>query len=173
MSNNNQFAWAEVRTERTGRHGWTVIGTRVPTRGWDVVVTRVRTHSTERKQTRKGVDAWNAATRAKPTSTGEDEALALARQIRANASADEPEDGILLIFTEVDALLRRRAFAVCDRVLAEDFSTLPVVHLLALLSITVAARGELHEREHFVRRVRARLSKEEPSRVERLLVGLE
>jgi hypothetical protein len=159
---NSHFAWAGVRTEQIGQRA-----------GWPVIVSRVPTGPRKPRQTHKRNVAWklNAIIGAP---SAEEEAVALARRIRANASAEEPDEGILLIFTEVDALLRRGEFRVCDRLLAEDFSTLPVVHLLALLSITVAARDELvHEREGFVRRVRDRLSKDDPSRVDRLLVGLE
>jgi hypothetical protein len=99
-------------------------------------------------------------------------ASALASKIRERASED-PDEAVFFIYREVDALLRHGAFRVCDLLLTEDFSTLKTVHLLALLSITSPARGELNCRGDFAKLVRARLSQTEGSRVEELLAGIE
>src|SRR5262245_40589331 len=65
----------------------------------------------------------------------------LLERVRECANAEEPDDGIALIYTEVDALLRRGAFPEVDALLgAVDASSLPVVHLLAFVSITCAAK---------------------------------
>lgn len=101
------------------------------------------------------------------------EAVALVEQIRKVAREDEPEDGILLIYTSFDSLLRQGKFAVCDLVLERDWAGLPTVHLLALLSITWPARKFLLRRRGLAERVRATLTRDDAARVEELLAGLE
>ena len=89
------------------------------------------------------------------------------------AGAEDEEDGIDVIYSRVDEAHRRGEFTSVDRVLAGVWEDLPMIYSLALLSITLPARGELREREGFARRLRARLVRDDPERVEQLLVGLE
>lgn len=97
----------------------------------------------------------------------------LSRYIRETADELEPERGIDVIYTSLDELLRSKKFFICDQLLTEDFDDLPVVHVLAILSITEPARYVLTNRAGFARRLRKRLTREDPERVDNLLVGLE
>jgi hypothetical protein len=105
---------------------------------------------------------------AAPSSAG-----ALLERIRITASAD-PDDGVELIYTEIDACLRAGWFAQVDALLEMvKPSTLEVLHLLALVSITYAAREHVPARARFVARVRQHLVDVEPARAEELLAGFE
>jgi hypothetical protein len=89
------------------------------------------------------------------------------------AAAGTEDDGVLLVYGRVDDALRRGSLGAVERVLAGEWGDLPVVYSLALLAATMPARRDLRERGGFAGRVRARLTREDPGRVERLLVGLE
>jgi hypothetical protein len=90
------------------------------------------------------------------------------------ARTTDPEDAIDLIYAEVDTLLREGSFARVDEILDQvEAASLPVVPLLAFVSITNAARDVLAARHGFVARVRQHLARVEPGRVEELLAGLE
>lgn len=99
-------------------------------------------------------------------------ALSFLTKVRAATAASDPDDGLDMIYREIDALLRRGAFPQVDALLAAVDMTLPTVYLLAFVSITSAAREHLAW-DDFLRRVRERLSIVEPDRVEELLRGFE
>jgi hypothetical protein len=87
---------------------------------------------------------------------------------------DEPDDGIGLIFATIYELLQRDAFDVVDLILSDvSLDTLPIVHQLAMLSITNPAREKLDQRAAFARRVRKRIMMDDDARVDELLRGLE
>ena len=82
------------------------------------------------------------------------------------------EDHLDRIYSEVDALLCDGRFgAVDERLRTTDVASLPVVQLLALVSITEAASDRLAERRPFLARVRQHLTEVEPHRVDALLIG--
>ena len=96
----------------------------------------------------------------------------LLARVRGAATASDPDDGLDLIYHEMDALLRDGAFPQVDAILSAIDMTLPVVYLLAFVSITSAARGHVAWKP-FLDRVREHLSRVEPDRVEELLRGFE
>jgi hypothetical protein len=87
--------------------------------------------------------------------------------------ADDEDAAIDLIYTTIDAHLRAGQFATVDGVLSAVPLDLPIVHLLAFVSISRAARDELSSWRPFVRRVRDHLTEVAPERVDRLLAHLE
>ncbi len=90
------------------------------------------------------------------------------------AREQEPEEGLEIIYPEIDALLRAGKFEECDHILViAEKTRLPVVHALAFVSITSAARDKLPARSSFVATVRARLEHDEPTMVDELLAGIE
>lgn len=95
---------------------------------------------------------------------------------RVLATSDE-DDGIEMIYREVDARLRQGRFTDVDTLLAgidgAALTTLPVVYLLAFVSITHAAAEHLHARPTFLARVRAQIAAAEPLAVDELLAGFE
>lgn len=93
-------------------------------------------------------------------------------QIHIEANNDL-QDGVFFIYSTIDELLTHGSFELCDQILRSNFDNLPVVHLLALLSITLPARHELKQRETFSKRVRTHIMKKDSSRAEELLAGLE
>jgi len=106
---------------------------------------------------------------APPTSGASD----LMRRIRAAADTGDPDDAIELIYSEVDALLRAGSFSQVDEILAAvEPSAWSVVHLLAFVSITSAARAHVGWSGLFDR-VRRHLGRVDPTRVRELLSGFE
>ena len=103
--------------------------------------------------------------------------IMLLGRIREAARSTDPEDGIELIYCELDSLFSKGLFSQVDELLdALDPAkepTLPVLHLLAVTSITSAAKDRLRFRSAFVARVRAHLARVDTARVEELLAGLE
>jgi len=93
-------------------------------------------------------------------------------RVRGATTASDPDDGLDLIYHEIDALLREGAFPQVDAILSAVDMTLPVVYLLAFVSITSAARVYVAWKP-FLDRVRQHLSRVEPERVEELLRGFE
>lgn len=88
--------------------------------------------------------------------------------------AQDDDEAIDYIYREVDTFLRKSEFSRVDDILrAVDISSLPVVSLLAFVSITNAPRSLLPARPGFVARVRQHLASVEPNRVEELLAGIE
>ena len=92
-------------------------------------------------------------------------------------AASDPDDGIEMIYTEVDALLRKSLFGDVDTLLAAldatTMSSLSLIHVLAFVSITHAAREHLIARPAFMGRVRQHFTAIEPERTEGLLAGFE
>jgi hypothetical protein len=83
------------------------------------------------------------------------------------------EDDLLAVYIRVDEQLNAGRFADVERDLAAvDVATLPVVLLLAWLSITHAAKEHLPGRDAFADAVKTRLEREDPERAEDLLRGL-
>ncbi len=89
------------------------------------------------------------------------------------ALLDDPEDTGFLIYEAIDALMSAGDFAAVDAFLWEDWSRLSTLNLLAILSISEAARELLAERSGFAAKVREWLTTREPERVDELLRGLE
>jgi hypothetical protein len=85
------------------------------------------------------------------------------------------EDDVEIIYMAIDALLAEHEFARVDTILNEiPVEKLPVLHMLAFASITSSAKERLHERAHYMTRVRKHLQATESSEhVEALLRGLE
>jgi hypothetical protein len=87
---------------------------------------------------------------------------------------DTDDDEIDSIYAKFDALLRDERFAEVGGLLAcVDVASLTVVHMLALISITYAARDKLPGRAAFVARARQRIADVDPGRVEGLLAGFD
>lgn len=87
--------------------------------------------------------------------------------------AADDDDAIDVIYGGVDALLRAGDFAQVDALLtAIDPSDWKVVHLLAFVSITSAARDHVAWAA-FLDRVRQHVEGVEPERVRELLAGFE
>lgn len=84
------------------------------------------------------------------------------------------DDEVFAIYDRVDQLHREGRFADVDAILeALDVGGSETIVLLAYVSITRPARTELRAREAFVARVRERLTRVDPERVDDLLAGLE
>lgn len=106
-----------------------------------------------------------------PTSSGA--AIAFLNELR-NVLQDDSDLAVDYVYREIDALLRREDFSRVDDILkAMDVQSLPVLPLLAFVSITNAPRSSLSARTSFVGRVRRHLEQIEPNRVGELLVGIE
>jgi hypothetical protein len=99
-------------------------------------------------------------------------ALAFLEQLRA-AIVTDADEALDLVYSTIDELLRQGDFRQVDEMLASVSTSLPIVHLLAFVSISRTARGDLHAWRPLVERVRAHLSKVVPNRVEELLAGFE
>jgi len=101
--------------------------------------------------------------------------IELLGRIREAARSPDPDDGIELIYSEFDSRFSRALFSHIDELLGalDPVKELPVVHLLAIASITNAARERLTARAMFVARVREHLESVDATRVEELLAGLE
>ena len=102
--------------------------------------------------------------------------IELLGRIREAAGSPDPEDGIEFIYSELDSRFSKGLFDEINELLtALDpvRGTLPVLHLLAIASITNAAKDQLVARSAFVAGVRTHLEKVDPARVEELLAGLE
>ena len=71
------------------------------------------------------------------------------RQIK-NSACLEQEDGVLFIYSLIDDLLQENRFDIVDSLLDRDLNyKLPTLHLLAILSITSAAKDKLKNRSKF------------------------
>lgn len=103
--------------------------------------------------------------------------IELLGRVREAARSRDADDGIELIYSEFDRRFSRGRFADVDELLSAldpaKEPALPILHLLAIASITNAARDRLGSRPSFVARVREYLKREDPARVEELLAGLE
>jgi hypothetical protein len=87
---------------------------------------------------------------------------------------DERLDEVERIYSYVDELLRSGEFKVVDIMLdGIDVDRGGVTSLLAWASITTAAKHELKKRDAYMKRLRARLERDDPARVEALLDGFE
>lgn len=96
-------------------------------------------------------------------------------RLREAALSADIEDGMELIYSEFDSHFSRGSFGDIDDLLSalERVDELPVLHLLAIASITNAARDSLSARASFLARLRSYLVKVDAGRVEELLAGLE
>jgi hypothetical protein len=93
--------------------------------------------------------------------------------VYAFVAAKDDERAVELVFDTIDDLLLEGRFQVCDDTLrAVDVERLNPTLLLALLSITLAAKDRLHGREALLKRIERRLRTLAPERVEELLHGL-
>lgn len=85
---------------------------------------------------------------------------------------DGDDDAIDAIYSNVDGLLRAAQFDEVDGLLrAIDADSVPIVRLLAFMSISHVARDRVTAWESFYARVRERIQREHPDRVDELLVG--
>lgn len=119
---------------------------------------RPRCHPREHARRHDYADLRDSATSDGPVSgrpgVAPPAAAALAQRI-AETAASDPDDGVELIYTETDTLLRNGSFTEVDELLAAvDESKLPTLHLLAMVSITYAARDRVTARVGFVARGR-------------------
>ena len=91
------------------------------------------------------------------------------------AGNGEEDRAIDVIFEHVNGLLIEGRFDVCDRILAEvDIARIPPVLMISFLTITAAAKPQLHNRDSFFRNVAGVIARERGERAaERLLNGLE
>ncbi len=86
---------------------------------------------------------------------------------------EEIDPAIDLLFEKIDDLLVDGHFTACDDILrAIDVSRLDTNLLVAVLSITVAAREHLPYRVRWLERATQRLMELSPDRIEGLLAGL-
>lgn len=93
--------------------------------------------------------------------------------MEAETVPDE-EDVLEMIYTIIDALLRRKNFVEVNQILASTrVSDLSILQLVALVSITRSAKDRLLSRPDFIKRVREHLTQKEPARVNALLADLE
>lgn len=83
------------------------------------------------------------------------------------------DDAVDIIFDRLDDALCEGDFRACDSVLrATDLSRLDTHAIVGFLSITLAAREQLHERSRFVTRAERRLRVLAPDRIDGLMSGL-
>ena len=83
------------------------------------------------------------------------------------------DDAVYKLFTRVDDQLLDGDFAqVDDLILTVDLEQLDTTRIVALLSITAAARHKLIHRADFVTRVEQRLLVLAPDRIDGLMKGL-
>ncbi len=91
------------------------------------------------------------------------------------AGRGEEDRAIDVIFEHVNSLLIEGRFEACDRILAEvEIARIPPVLMISFLTITAAAKPQLHNRDSFFRNVAGVIARERGARAaERLLDGLE
>ena len=100
-------------------------------------------------------------------------ALGWLDELYALVERERTDDAVDLLFENVDELLSAGRFDRCDEILRTiDLNRLDTHLTVALLSITLAARGQLPYRVRLMEHARARLSVLAPERVDRLLSGL-
>lgn len=86
---------------------------------------------------------------------------------------ERTDDAVDLLFKHVDELLSAERFDQCDEILrVVDLNRLDTHLIVALLSITLSASGQLPYRTPLLEHARDRLSVLAPDRVDRLLSGL-
>lgn len=90
-------------------------------------------------------------------------------------AATDEDERIDIVYVGIDSRLRHGRFEEVDEILAGitdvQMAAMPIVCLLAWVSITHAAAHVLPDRPNFLARVRRHLEQVEPNRVEALLQG--
>ncbi len=89
-------------------------------------------------------------------------------------SVDDEDAALDVVYDVVDRLLLEGEFGQCDDMLdLVDVDSMTLSVALALCSITSPARHHLARRVRYVQRLRDRLRRTDPDRMERLLAGIE
>ncbi|NJK32157.1 MAG: hypothetical protein HC927_06975 [Deltaproteobacteria bacterium] len=101
------------------------------------------------------------------------EPLAWLEDIYSLVAAGDSRAAADILCERIDDMLLAGEFARCDGVLRSiDIGRLDSKLLVTLLSVTVAAAGQLTERSRLVTKIERRLAKDAPERIERMLEGL-
>ena len=90
-----------------------------------------------------------------------------------NFAVEDLDESVDVIFDHFDELLHSRNFREADKALdAVDVNRLDSSLMVALLTITRAAKYNLRRREELIRRIETKLRADAPDRVDELLSGL-
>ena len=93
--------------------------------------------------------------------------------IYALCEAGSTDTAIDVLFKNIDSMSRNGEFEECDRLLLEiDLDKLNTSLMVALLSITLAAKNQLPQRVQVIAAIKSRLQETDPDRVENLLKRL-